>query len=149
MIFLFTKKLKLVIKTKYTIHMKYWVKLLVFIALAISIPLQGVAAATMPICNDSFLPFSNTRVNYEANHAVMTEMSDDCQTDAGSNCVDMSSQDCSSMKCSFCHINVFQLPNTSSTVITDSYNTTYPELTIRPYQFFILPLLHPPKQTLS
>jgi hypothetical protein len=129
--------------------MKYWVKLLVFIALAISIPLQGMAAATMPICNDSFLPVSNTHVNHEANHAVKIEMSNDCQTEASSNCTDVSCQDCSNMKCSLCHINLFQLPNTSSTVITDSYNTTYPELTIRPYQFFILPLLHPPKQTLS
>lgn len=126
--------------------MKHWVKLLVIIALAISIPLQGIAAATMSICNDSLLPASNINVNHEANHAVMTEMSDNCQTEASSNSVDASSQDCSSMKCSFCHINVFQLPNTSSIVNIDSYNSRYPELTIRPYQFFVIPLLHPPKQ---
>lgn len=33
--------------------MKRWIKLLVTIALAVSIPLQGLAAVTMPACNMS------------------------------------------------------------------------------------------------
>jgi hypothetical protein len=127
--------------------MKYWLKLLVSIALAISIPLQGLAAVTMSICEDSPLPVVS--MNVDASINTVMDMPADCHHESASNCSDKSSQDCSNMKCSFCHVSVFQLPDTNHVVQMDSYSTTYPDLTIPLYQFFSPPLLHPPKQSLS
>jgi len=92
--------------------MKHWLKLLVSIALAISIPLQGVAAVTMPICEDVSAPALSMKVDNESYASVMST-SVDCHTMSTSNCSDESNKDCSKMKCSFCHVSVYQLPETN------------------------------------
>lgn len=129
--------------------MKYWVKFLVFIALAISIPLQGIAAATMPVCIDSPLSSNTTKVDHVANNAEVTEISTDCHLKTSRTCIDENSKDCSTMNCSFCHVSLFQLPNANNIVFIDSHSTAYSDLTIPLYQHFSPPLLHPPKQSLS
>ena len=94
--------------------MKYWVKFLVFIALAISIPLQGIAATTMPVCIDSPLSSNTTKVDHVANNSEVTEMSTDCHLKTTSTCIDENSKDCSAMNCSFCHVSLFQLPHANN-----------------------------------
>lgn len=126
--------------------MKYWLKLLVSIALAISVPLQGVAAVTMPICEDA--PLSAVSMKVDTAAAVM-DMSADCHTKSTSSGLNGGSKDCSNMKCSFCHVSVYQLPEANNIALIDGYSTAYPELTIPLYQHFSPPLLHPPKQSLS
>jgi len=126
--------------------MKYWIKLLVSIALAISIPLQGVAAITMPICEDAPLPAVSMKV---ATAAAVMDMSADCHTKSKSSGLNGSSKDCTNMKCSFCHVSVYQLPEANNIALIDGYSTAYPELTIPLYQHFSPPLLHPPKQSFS
>lgn len=129
--------------------MKHWLKLLVSIALAISIPLQGVAAVTMPICEVAPLPAVSMQVGTATNASAVMDMSVDCHTKSISNCSDGSSKDCSNMKCSICHMSVYQLPEAINIALIDGYSTRYPELTIPLYQHFSPPLLHPPKQSLS
>lgn len=129
--------------------MKYWVKFLVFIALAVSIPLQGIAAATMPVCIDSPLQSQTIKVDHVANNAKMSEMTVDCHFQTSSNCIDENSKDCSTMNCSLCHVSLFQLPNANNIVFIDNHSTVYSDLTIPLYQHFSPPLLHPPKQSLS
>lgn len=126
--------------------MKHWLKLLVSIALSISIPLQGVAAVTMPICEDAPMPAVSMKVHTAA---TVTDISINCHTKSISNCSDGSSKDCSNMKCSICHVSVYHLPEANNIALIDGYSTTYPELTIPLYQHFSPPLLHPPKQSLS
>lgn len=126
--------------------MKHWLKLLVSIALAVSIPLQGVAAVTMPICEDAPLPVVSMKIDTTV--AVMG-MSVDCHTISTSNCSNESSKDCSNMKCSFCHVSVYQLPEASNIALIEGYSTEYPDLTIPLYQHFSPPLLHPPKHSFS
>lgn len=128
--------------------MKYWVKFIVFISLVVSIPLQGIAAATMPICIDSPLPTNSIKAVQLANDAKV-EMSIDCHLKTSNNCIDENSKDCSNMKCSFCHVSLFQLRNANNIVFIDSRSTVYSDLTIPLYQHFSPPLLHPPKQPLS
>lgn len=129
--------------------MKYWVKFLVFMALAISIPLQGIAGATMPVCIDTPLPSNSIKLDHVANNAKVMEMSTDCHLQTSSKCIDENSNDCSTMNCSLCHVSLFQLPNTNNIVLIDSHSTVYSDLTIPLYQHFLPPLLHPPKQSFS
>jgi len=121
---------------------------LVSIALAISIPLQGVAAVTMPICEDVSAPALSMKVDNESYASVMST-SVDCHTMSTSNCSDESNKDCSKMKCSFCHVSVYQLPETNKIALIYGYRTAYPDLTIPLYQHFSPPLLHPPKHSFS
>lgn len=129
--------------------MKHWLKLLVSIALAISIPLQGVAAVIMPICDGAPLPAVNMKVDTATSASAVMSASVDCHTISTSNCSDESSKDCTNMKCSFCHVSVYQLPETNNIALIDCYSTGYPDLTIPLYQHFSPPLLHPPKQSFS
>lgn len=129
--------------------MKYWVKFIVFIALAVSIPLEGIAAATMPTCIDSPLPTNSIKADHLANDAKVMEMPTDCHLKTSNNCIDVNSKDCSNMNCSICHISLFQLPNANNIVFIDSCITVFPNLTISFYQHLSPPLLHPPKQSLS
>lgn len=130
--------------------MKYWLKLLVSIALAISVPLQGIAAVTMPICDDAPLPVVSMKAHTSINNEAMDmSMSADCHTKSTSSGLGGSSKDCSNMKCSFCHVSVYQLPEANNIALIDGYSTAYPELPIPLYQHFSPPLLHPPKQSLS
>ena len=129
--------------------MKHWFKLLVSIALAISIPLQDVAAVTMPICEDATLPGVSMKVGHATNASAVMDMSVYCHTKSISNCSDGSSKDCSNMKCSFCHVSVYQLPETNNIALIDGCSTAYPELTIPLYQHFSPPLLHPQKHSFS
>ncbi len=129
--------------------MKYWVKFLVFIALAISIPLQGIAGATMPVCIDTPLPSKSIKLDRVANNAKVTEISNDCHLLISSKCIDENSKDCSTMNCSLCHASFFQLPDANNIFFIDSHSTAYYDLIIPLYQHFSPPLLHPPKTSLS
>lgn len=125
--------------------MKRWVKLLVTIALAVSIPLQGFAAVMMPACNP---PNTSMSDNMHAHSAAMvmdqpTEKSmpcdEDCCKHTGSN------HTCSDQKCFTCHLSVFNLPDTKLLVLVDHAAMTYNDLISEPYQIYSPPPFHPPK----
>lgn len=127
--------------------MKRWVKLLVAVALAVSIPLQGFAAVMMPTCNPSNTSMSDN-MSMPAHLATVvmdqaTEKSmpcdEDCCKHTGSN------HTCSDQKCFTCHLSVFDLPDTQLLVLVDHSAMTYNDLISEPYQIYSPPLLHPPK----
>lgn len=129
--------------------MKRWVKFIVFIGLAISILLQGIAVAKMPICIDSPLPTNSVKTDHLANDAKDMEMSTDCHFKTGTDCIDENSKNCSNMKCSFCHVSLFHFPNANNIVFIDSHSIVYSDLTISFYQHLSPPLLPPPKHPIS
>lgn len=132
--------------------MKRWIKLLVTMVLAVSIPLQGLAAVVMPTCN-----MSNDSMNMNMN-IVTTSVHSDISIDKSvikssscdinvKNCCDTSgNKTCSDQKCSICHLSVFQLPDTDLLVMADSSSNVYQNLMSEPYQTFPPALYHPPKQ---
>lgn len=129
--------------------MKRWIKLLVTIALAVSIPLQGLAAVTMPTCNmsqDSMktsILMATSHTNVGMNKLVVKSASCDMNM---KNCCDLSgNKTCSDQKCSICHLSVFQLPNTGVLAMPDSLVSEYQNLISEPYQTFPTTLFHPPK----
>ena len=129
--------------------MKRWIKLLVTIALAFSIPLQGLAAVTMPACNmssDSMktsMLMSTSHASVTIGKSVVKSASCDMKV---KNCCDLSgNKTCSDQKCSTCHFGAFQLPNSSLLVMPDSLASVYHDLMSEPYQTFPPALFHPPK----
>lgn len=127
--------------------MKRWVKLLVTIALAVSIPLQGFAAVIMPACNPSDASMGNNMsMSSHSTTMVMDQSTDesmpcdnDCCKQTGSN------HTCSNQKCFTCHLSIFDLPDTRLLVSVEKAATTYNDLISEPYQIYSPPLFHPPK----
>ncbi|MEQ1603174.1 MAG: hypothetical protein ABL885_15570 [Methylophilaceae bacterium] len=129
--------------------MKRWIKLLVTIALAVSIPLQGLAAVSMPACimsTDSMktsIVMSTSDADFAVDKLVITSASCDMKV---KNCCDLSGNNtCSDQKCSTCHFGAFQLPNSGLLVTPDSLASVYQDLISEPYQTFPPALFHPPK----
>jgi len=129
--------------------MKRWVKLLVTIVLAVSIPLQGFATVSMPACNmskDSMsasMSMSSTHSNIAMDKP--TVKSAGCDMNFKNCCVPISSKTCSDQKCSICHLSVFQLPDSGLLVMPDRLATKYQDLISESYQIFPPSLFHPPK----
>ena len=126
-----------------------WIKLLVTIALTVSIPLQGLAAVSMSTCNMSQEPMKTSIVmatshtNVGMNKLVVESAS--CEISM-KNCCDLSgNRTCSDQKCSICHLSVFQLPNAGVLAMPDSLVSEYQDLISEPYQTFPPALFHPPK----
>ena len=130
--------------------MKRWIKLLVTIALAVSIPLQGLAAVSMPTCNmskDSMnMNIVTTSVRSEISMDKSVVKSSSCDMNVKNCCDSSGNKTCSDQKCSICHLSVFQLPNTGVLAIPDSLVSVYQDLISEPYQTFPPALFHPPKQ---
>ncbi len=129
--------------------MKRWIKLLVTLVLAVSIPLQGLATVSMPACNmskDSMktsMSVSTINTNAFMNKSVISSTSCDMNV---KNCCDLSgNKTCSDQKCSICHLSVFQLPNTGVLAMPDNLVSEYQNLISEPYQTFPTTLFHPPK----
>ena len=129
--------------------MKRWIKLFVTLMLAVSIPLQGLAAVSMPICNmskDSMkasMVMSSSHTNVAINKSVVKSASCDMSM---KNCCDLSgNKTCSDQKCSTCQLSVFQLPNTDALFVPDSLVSVYQDLISESYQTFPPALFHPPK----
>lgn len=129
--------------------MKRWIKLLVTIALAVSIPLQGLAAVSMPACNmskDSMktsMAVSASHANVANDKLVLTATGCDMKI---KNCCDTNGNNtCSDQKCSICHFGAFQLPGTGLLAMPDSLASVYQDLMSEPYQTFPPALFHPPK----
>lgn len=129
--------------------MKRWIKLLVTLILAVSIPLQGLAAVSMPACNmskDSMktsMAMSSSHTNVAMNKSVVSSTSCDMNV---KNCCDLSgNKTCSDQKCSICHFGALQLPNTGLLVVPDDLASVYQDLMSEPYQIFHPALFHPPK----
>ena len=129
--------------------MKRWIKLLVTLLLAVSIPLQGLAAVSMPVCNMSkdamktSMVMTTSHTNIAINKSVVKSASCDMNM---KNCCDLSSnKTCSDQKCSTCQLSVFQLPNTGVLLVPDSLASVYQDLLSESYQTFPPALFHPPK----
>lgn len=129
--------------------MKRWIKLLVTIALAVSIPLQGLAAVTMPACNmssDSMktsMVMSTGHASVTMSKSVVKSVSCDMKV---KNCCDLSgNKTCSDQKCSTCQLSIFQLPDTGALFVPNSLASVYQDLMSEPYQTFPPALFHPPK----
>ena len=129
--------------------MKRWIKLLVTLLLAVSIPLQGLAAVSMPVCNMSkdtmktSMVMTASHTNFAINKSVVKSASCDMNM---KNCRDLSgNKTCSDQKCSTCQLSVFQLPNTVALFVPDSLVSVYQDLISESYQTFPPALFHPPK----
>lgn len=135
--------------------MKRWIKLLVTIVLAVSIPLQGFASISMPACNMSkasmgkSMAMNSTQINIGMNQSIevdrTTVQSAGCDMNFKNCCIPNSSKTCADQKCATCHLTVFQLPDSSLLVIPDRLTTDYQELISEPYQTIPSALFHPPK----
>ena len=129
--------------------MKRWIKLFVTLMLAVSIPLQGLAAVSMPVCNMSkdamktSMVMSSSHTNAAINKSVVNSAS--CNMNM-KNCCDLSgNKTCSDQKCSTCQMSVFQLPDTGALFVPDSLASVYQDLISESYQTFPPALFHPPK----
>ncbi len=129
--------------------MNYWIKLLVTVALAVSIPLQGFAAVMMPACNSS-----SASINANVSTSVhSTSMAMDHATTQSMPCDDgcckpaSNSHQCSDQKCFTCHLSVFALPNTHLLVLADNTAMIYRDTISGSYHIYSPPLFHPPKST--
>lgn len=128
--------------------MKYWIKLLVTVVLAVSIPLQGFAAVMMPACNTSSASINDnmsmsvhsTTTMTATDHATAQAMPCD-----GDCCKPASKHKCSDQKCFMCHLSMFSLTDTHLLVLTDNTAMTYQDLISESYQIDSPPLFHPPK----
>lgn len=133
--------------------MKRWIKLLVTIALAVSIPLQGLAALSMPTCNMSkesmktSMVMSTSHTNVAMDKSVVKTTSCDMTI---KNCCDLSgNKTCSDQKCAICHLSILQLPDTGLLKAPEILTTTYLDLINDNYQTFPPGLFHPPKHLSS
>ena len=129
--------------------MKRWIKLFVTLMLAVSIPLQGLAAVSMPVCNMSkdamktSMVMSSSHVNVAMTKSVVKSANCDMNM---KNCCDLSgNKTCSDQKCSTCQLSVFQLPITGALLVPDSLASVYQDLISESYQTFPPALFHPPK----
>jgi len=133
--------------------MKYWLKLFVTIALAITIPLQAVAGLTMPACNMSKDTMAASMAMHAGHNDVTMSQSDSkaARSDMiDKNCCDMSgNKTCSDQKCSVCHLSILQLPDTGLLTVPEILATTYLDLINDNYQIFPSGLFHPPKHLFS
>ena len=128
--------------------MKRWIKLLVTIILALSIPLQGFASVSMPACGNMSM---GAKVLVSTSHSETsmhktTAVSAACDMNVKNCCLPSGGKTCSDMKCSICHLSVFQLPSTGLLGMPDRLTTAYQDLINQPYQNFPPTLFHPPKQ---
>lgn len=133
--------------------MKYWLKLFVTIALAISIPLQGLAGVAMPACNMSKDAMAASMAMNAVHKDVIMSQSDvkaaGCDMMNG-NCCDVSgNKTCSDQKCAICHLSILQLPDTGLLTAPEILTTTYLDLINNNYQTFPPGLFHPPKHLFS
>ena len=129
--------------------MKRWIKLFVTLLLVISIPLQGLAAVSMPVCNMSkdamktSMVMSSSQINVAMTKSVVKSANCDMNM---KNCCDLSgNKTCSDQKCSTCQLSVFQLAITGTMLVPDSLASDYQDLISETYQTFPPALFHPPK----
>lgn len=135
--------------------MKRWIKLFVTIALAVSMPLQGFAAVSMPACNmskasmGSSLTMNSTPIQMAMNQSIAMDetviKTAACDMNFKNCCLPNGSNSCSDQKCSICHLSVFQLADTSLLVIPDRLTTDYQDFISESYQTIPSALFHPPK----
>jgi hypothetical protein len=133
--------------------MKRWLKLFVTIALAISIPLQGLAGVAMPACNMSKDAMAaNMPMNAVTNDVTMSQSdvkAASCDM-MNENCCDLSGNKiCSDQKCAICHLSILQLPDTGLLTAPEILTTAYLDLVDDNYQTFPPGLFHPPKHLFS
>lgn len=129
--------------------MKRWIKLIVTVALAVSIPLQGLAAVSMPACNmpsdtmKTSMVMTKSDTNVGMDKSVVTTTSCDMKV---KNCCDLSgNKTCSDQNCSTCHFGALQLPTIGLLVAPNSLTSEYQDLISETYQTFPSALFHPPK----
>jgi hypothetical protein len=127
--------------------MKHWIKLLVTIALAVSIPLQGFAAVIMPACNTSNASMSDKMSMPEHSATMEMDQSSDESMPCDNDCCKQtgSNHTCADQKCFTCHLSVFNLPDTKLLLLVDQAAMTYNDLISEPYQIYSPPPFHPPK----
>lgn len=133
--------------------MKYWLKLFVTIALAISIPLQGLAGVTMPACNMSKDTMAASMAMH-AGHIDVTMSQSDVKAAScdmmNENCCDVSgNKTCSDQKCAICHLSILQLSDTGLLTVPEILAAKYLDLITDNYQTFPPGLFHPPKHLFS
>ena len=129
--------------------MKLWIKLFVTLILAVSIPIQGFAALSMPVCNmskDSMKPsmvMGNSQANVAMNKSDVKSAK--CDMKIKNCCFPSGGNGCSDQKCSTCQLSVFQLTNLDTLLVPDSSASVYQDLISDSYQTFPQALFHPPK----
>src|SRR3989344_638735 len=127
--------------------MKRWIKLIATIALAISIPLQGLAATTMPLCATQASHLASMSMGSASTNTAMPDSIGQALPDK--NCQDccgtQSSNNCPGEKCFTCHISIVQIPVKDIAAAPPIVAAKYPDLINEHYQTFTPALFRPPK----
>jgi hypothetical protein len=127
--------------------MKYWIQFIIMLVLAVSLPLEGLAAITMPLCSMSTMPMNETMA--EGTHVdEITVQSQACDQNCQDCCVSQGSHDSAKptgQKCFICHLSVIQLPVVTSVSAAPVKATKFPDMLHRNYQTFAPSLFRPPK----
>jgi hypothetical protein len=128
--------------------MKRWIKFLVTLALAFSIPLQVLAAVTMPVCSMSPTEMNNSMVMNSSTMDGAMAMNQPCDKECHECCVSQSnnqSKGTSGQKCFVCHLSAIQMPIALMPGATVMIATKFPPLIDELYQTFPSGLYRPPK----
>jgi hypothetical protein len=128
--------------------MKRWIKFLVTLALVISIPLQALAAVTMPVCSMSPTAMNASMVMSSTIMDGAMSMNQPCDKECRECCVPQSSnqsKETSGQKCFVCYLSAIQMPVVLMPAATAAIATKFPPLIDEQYQTFPPGLYHPPK----
>jgi hypothetical protein len=124
---------------------KYWIKFIIMLVLAVSLPLEGLAAITMPLCSMPTMPNEIMTGSTQVNEITAQPQACDqnCQV-----CVSQGSHDSAkptSQKCFICHLSVMQVSVVPSVSAAPVKATKFPDMLHRNYQTFAPSLFRPPK----
>lgn len=128
--------------------MKRWVKFIVTAVLAASIPLQGVAAATMPLCSMSAAAMNSAMAMSSSTMDKGMLQNQPCDESCQECCVPQNSnpvKNTPSQKCFVCYLGAIQVPVAFTLTALPEVATRFPPLISEHYQTFLPGLYRPPK----
>lgn len=129
--------------------MKRWVKFLVTLALAFSIPLQVLAAVTMPVCSMSLTAMNTNMVMNSPTMDGAMPINQPCDKEYQECCGSQSnnkSKETSGQECFVCHLSAIQMPIAPPMLgAIAKIVTKFPPLIDEQYQTFPPTFYRPPK----
>ena len=135
--------------------MNRWIKLLILMLVAVSLPLQGLAAVSMPACNmakatmhgSTVMPSTDAHMRMDETASIngVVDASTSCAMTFKNGSTPISHKTCSDQQCSICYLSVVQLPEAGLLPMPNTLLIEYQDLINMPYQTFPTALFHPPK----
>lgn len=128
--------------------MNHWFKYLLILVLAASIPLEGLAAVTMPLCS---MPYVAMGSDMAMNSSTMDDgmaRNQPCDKHCQECCVSQNSnqsKETSDQKCFVCYLSAIQRPVAPILAAVPDIANKFPPLLNEHYQIFPPALYRPPK----